>query len=199
MKQSHPRWHSGETPRSRLPNWRINLTPEIWIIRMNPRGRPKFTQGRFFHARPAEASQRGGALRCRHQAAERFQRRPLGFICREAVKDALVSQAQQEHTPTPSVHINPLSQHHQENPNGALLPKGEQKRKQRLFAQPGKMVWGRSINNNETLHLYSGLLFSKPFFTDYLIHSSERFCAVGRQGLFVSILLVKKQSLGTGK
>ena len=110
-----------------------------------------------------------------------------------------VSQAQQEHTPTPSVHINPLSQHHQENPNGALLPKGEQKRKQRLFAQPGKMVWGRSINNNETLHLYSGLLFSKPFFTDYLIHSSERFCAVGRQGLFVSILLVKKQSLGTGK
>lgn len=133
MKQSHPRWHSGETPRSRLPNRRINLTPEIWIIRMNPQGRQKFTQGRFFHARPAEASQHGGALRCRHQAAERFQRRPLGFTRREAVKDALVSQAQQEHTSTPSVHINPLSQHHQENPNGALLPQGEQKTKAKAF------------------------------------------------------------------
>ena len=126
-------------PRSQLPNRRIELTPEIWIIRMNPRGRQKFTQGGFFHARPAEASQSGGVVRCRHQAAERFQR-PLSFTLREAVKDAVVSQAQKEHTPTPSVHITPLSQHHQENPNGALLPKGEQKRKQRLFAQPGKMA-----------------------------------------------------------
>lgn len=107
---------------------------------MNPRGRQKFTQGRFLHARPAEASQSGGAVGCRRRAAEGFQRRPLGFTCPEAVKDAALPQAQKQHTPTPSVHINPLSQHHQENPNGAVLPKGEQKRKQRLFAQPRKMV-----------------------------------------------------------
>lgn len=78
-------------------------------------------------------------------------------------------------------------------------PRGSKNESKGFSPSPGRWCWGRSINNNETLHLYSGLLFSKPFFTDYLIHSSERFCAVGRQGLFVSILLVKKQSLGTGK
>ena len=77
---------------------------------------------------------------CRRRAAERFQRRPLGFTCPEAVKDAAVSPAQKRHTPTPSDHMNPLSQHHQENPNGAVLPEGEQKGKQRLFAQPREMV-----------------------------------------------------------